>query len=154
MARWLEDASLITLLMLMVALAIGRIVMRNLLDTGVAWGDPLLRVLVLWVGLAGAIVATREDKHIAINILTHLLPRRLRLVSRLFADLFTATVSGIVAWYSAQFLMSEYESGTIAFGNVPVWVCELILPLAFGAITLRILALAAGRVWNPLDTRP
>ena len=43
-----EDALLVLLLSTMILLAGTQIVLRNMLDTGVVWIDPLLRVMVLW----------------------------------------------------------------------------------------------------------
>ena len=70
-----EDALLVILLSAMIALAGTQILLRNLLDTGFVWIDPMLRVLVLWLGLIGATVATRNDKHIQIDVLTRFFER-------------------------------------------------------------------------------
>ena len=43
-----EDALLVLLLSVMIGLASTQILLRNLLDSGFVWIDPLLRVLVLW----------------------------------------------------------------------------------------------------------
>ena len=60
----IEDSLLVVILSSMIALAIFQIISRNLFSEGVVWIDPLLRTLVLWIGLSGAIVATRQDNHI------------------------------------------------------------------------------------------
>ena len=43
-------------------------------------------------------------------------------------------------------MLDERIAGTIAFASVPTWVCELILPVAFGVIGLRYLLLAVTHV--------
>jgi TRAP-type C4-dicarboxylate transport system permease small subunit len=48
-----EDALLVVLLSTMIVLAGTQIILRNFLDSGFVWIDPLLRVLVLWLGLLG-----------------------------------------------------------------------------------------------------
>ena len=53
-----EDALLVILLSLMILLAATQILLRNFFDLGFVWADPLLRALVLWLGLIGATVAT------------------------------------------------------------------------------------------------
>ena len=63
----LEDSLLVGLLSLLIILASAQIFMRNVLDTGIVWIDPLLRVMVLWLSLIGAAVAARELKHIQIE---------------------------------------------------------------------------------------
>lgn len=133
----IEDALLVGIVIAMILLAFGQIIMRNLLDIGIIWVDPMLRVMVLWVGLLGALVATRLDKHITIDVLTRLLPPFWKLVSRIFTRLFTALVSGIIAWNAARFVLDEYEVGSIAFYGFPSWPLEIIIPIGFGLISLR-----------------
>ncbi|RMH22762.1 MAG: TRAP transporter small permease subunit, partial [Gammaproteobacteria bacterium] len=67
----LEDALIALLLLGMLGLAITQIIMRELLHSGLPWIDPLLRIAVLWLGLLGALLATRLDRHIEINLISH-----------------------------------------------------------------------------------
>ena len=64
----IEDSLLVVILSSMIILAVYQIISRNLFSEGIVWIDPLLRTLVLWIGLVGAVVATRTDHHIQINI--------------------------------------------------------------------------------------
>ena len=54
-----EDFVLALLLSAMILLASAQIFLRNLFDSSLSWGDPMLRILVLWVGLLGALAASR-----------------------------------------------------------------------------------------------
>ena len=144
-----EDALLVLLVSAMVLLAGAQILLRNLFDAGLVWADPLLRVLVLWVGLVGAIVAARADRHIAVDLLSRLLPAPARRLSRALTDAATVVVCGFLAWHAARFVALEYDGGALAFARVPAWVCELILPVGFAVIGLRYLALLAGRLREP-----
>jgi TRAP-type C4-dicarboxylate transport system permease small subunit len=54
-----EDVILVILLSTMIGMAAFQILFRNLFDAGIVWGDILVRILVLWLGLVGAMVATR-----------------------------------------------------------------------------------------------
>lgn len=143
--KWLnrfEDWLLIGLLSTMVTLAFFQIVYRNLLGGGVGWIDPLLRVLVLWVALGGAIIATRSNRHIRIDVLVHRLPQKAdRLVQRL-AYLISMTVCGLIAWFSLGLIQMDYADATIAFSGIPAWVTELIIPFSFAMMVLRFLLLA------------
>lgn len=135
----LEDGLLAALLLAMLLLASSQIFLRNLFDIGLVWADPLLRIMLLWLGLLGALAASRDNKHISIDVLTRLLPERFRLFSHCFTTLFTASVSGLVAFHSARFVVAEFEAQTIAVMGVPAWCFESIIPLAFGLIALRYL---------------
>lgn len=133
----IEDTLLVTILLAMVTLAFSQIVMRNFLGTGSIWLDPLLRVLVLWVGLLGALVATRQNKQISVDVLTRFLPERLKTISDIITRTFAAIISAIIAWHSFLFLIDEWNSGAMAFASVPAWLPESIIPIGFAIIALR-----------------
>jgi TRAP-type C4-dicarboxylate transport system permease small subunit len=134
---WIENSLLIGLLALMVGLAATQILFRNLLDLSLLEADQLLRMLVLWVALLGAVAASRDRKHISVDVLARFLPARLHAAVRAFTDLFTITVCLVLAWQSVLFVQGERATAELAFGSVPVWVTELILPTAFALIALR-----------------
>jgi len=133
----IEDALLVSLLMLMIGLAVFQIVLRNGFDAGLVWADPLVRVLVLWLGLIGAMVASRTDNHISIDIVSKYLCARLKRVTTLLVYLFTTLVCALMTWHSARFVIMEKADGMLAFFSVPIWICELVIPFAFGIITIR-----------------
>ena len=122
-------------------LAIFQIISRNLFAEGVVWIDPLLRMLVLWVGLAGAVVATRTDHHIRIDVFTKYLPRIILPYIQRVVYLFTLSICLLIAWHAARFVYSEFEYGTIAFASVPAWVTELIIPVSFTLVAVRYILL-------------
>jgi TRAP-type C4-dicarboxylate transport system permease small subunit len=147
-----EDGLLVVLLTLMIVLAATQIVLRNLFDSSLLWADPALRVMVLWIGMIGAMVATRFDKQISVDAVSRYLPPRWKAGARVVTDLFTATVSCTLTWHSVRLILEDRMGGLMVFGSVPLWVCELALPLAFGVIGIRylLLALLHGReaVWT------
>lgn len=149
--RVVEDGALVGLLLMMVLLAVVQIVMRNFADQSLVWADPFLRVSVLWIGLLGAGIAARENSHIAIDIATRYLPERLARVSGVVLSLFTAGVCTALAWFAFAFVRSEYSYGMIAFGSVPAWWCESIMPAAFALMAVRYLGIGVGLT---LGSRP
>ena len=134
---WTENALLIAMLALMVALAAAQILLRNFLDMSIHDADQMLRLLVLWVALLGAVAASREGKHIHVDAIARWLPGRIRSGVAALTDLFTLSMCLLLAWQSLRFMQSARESGEMAFGSLPVWVAELILPLGFTLIALR-----------------
>lgn len=132
-----EDSILISLLLVMITMAVLQIFLRNFFDSGIVWGDSLVRVLVLWIGLVGAMVASRTDNHISIDILSRYLPPRIKRFTTLAVHVFTAVVTAVMAWVSLEFVKMEMGDKMIAFANVPAWVCESIIPIAFLVISIR-----------------
>jgi TRAP-type C4-dicarboxylate transport system permease small subunit len=133
----IEDGLLVFILTTMIVLAIFQIVSRNLFVEGAVWIDPLLRLLVLWVGLAGAVVATRTDNHIRIDVFIKYLPIFIRPYIQRVVYLFTFTICLLIAWHAARFVYSEYEYGTMAFTGVPVWIAGSIIPVSFTLVAVR-----------------
>jgi TRAP-type C4-dicarboxylate transport system permease small subunit len=102
----------------------------------------MLRVGVLWVGMIGAMVATRSDKQISVDAVSRFLPARLKARVRITTDVFTAVVSAVVAWSAYRLVLDDRAAGVTAIAFVPVWVCEAIIPVAFGVIAIRYLLFA------------
>jgi TRAP-type C4-dicarboxylate transport system permease small subunit len=139
----IEDGIIIMLLSTMLGFAVLQIILRNVFHSGIHWSDSFLRILVLWLGLMGAMIASRNGKHINIDLLSKYLPGKIADLSNIFCQLFTAVVSATVAYYSALFVLMEKASGDMAFANVPLWICEAIIPFAFAVISVRYFVLAA-----------
>ena len=132
-----EDAVLVIVLSGMILLAAAQIVMRNVFNFGFIWSDEALRMLVLWIALAGAVAASRSDKHINVAILDRFLPEKVRNVVKIVIHLFTAGVCGVVTWNSVQFVLTSKEYGDLLMGSVPAWLLQLVLPIGFGLICYR-----------------
>lgn len=137
LGRMAEDAVLVILLGGMVLLAAAQIILRNFFNIGFIWSDEALRLLVLWVAVAGAVAASRSDKHINIAVLDRFLPGRLAAVKNLLVHAFTAFISGIVAWQGWLFVRTSREFGDVLMGGVPAWLLQLVLPVGFGLICYR-----------------
>jgi TRAP-type C4-dicarboxylate transport system permease small subunit len=150
----LEDGLLALILGLLVLLAPLQIFLRNFFDAGISWGDPLLRVLVLWVGMLGALAATRGRRQISIDVLSHVAGERVQSAVGVVTSLFTAAVCAIVAYHSARFVASEIEYQTTAFAGVPAWTCEMVIPVAFGLIALRYALYSVGDLWDVIAGPP
>lgn len=145
-----EDAVLLVILIGMILLAGTQIFLRNFFDNGFFWGDELLRLMVLWLTVAGGLAASRMDKHISIAVLDRFLPPGAQLVSKILIDVFTASVCALFAWHSARFVMGSYEYGDTLMRNIPAWTIQIILPLGFGLMAYRHLILAIKRpfLWS------
>lgn len=133
----LEDAVLVLILAAMILLATAQIFLRNFFDIGFFWSDELLRLLVLWLAMAGAVAAGRKDRHISIAVLDRFMPPAVQRVSRILLDGFTAGVCGLLAWYSLQFVRDSHAYGDLLLGVVPAWLAQAVLPLGFALLSWR-----------------
>ena len=113
--------------------------MRNFFATGLFWGDAAGRYLVLWVGLLGAMAATRDDNHISIDIISRYSSEKIKPLIRMITDSATAFICGLLTYSAVIFIRDEMSSGIDAFASVPTWIAGIILPAAFGIICVRYL---------------
>ena len=135
----LEETALVLLMGTLIGTAFAQIILRNLLSITFVWTDPLVRHLVLWCGLVGAMIATRQDKHIRIDALLRLLSPPWRDWVHAFTSLFSAGVCLLLTWISLRFIGDEMAAETTAFLNIQTWQLQLIFPLSFGIMALRFL---------------
>ena len=133
----IEQTLITILLSLMITIAFLQIVLRNIFATGIAWADPLVRNLVLWVGFVGAAIATREGRHITIDVLPHWVPQQVKAIIGVIIQLFAAFICGLLTFASVKFVRNEALMGSITFLGIPAWVPQLILPITFGIMALR-----------------
>lgn len=138
-SRALEDALLIAAFVALLLLAGTQIVMRNFLGSGFSWIDPLLRILVLWVGMLGAVVATREDRHIGIDVLSRFVPLTALPWLKRVTAVITAIISGLLAWHTFRFVRDEHAYSDVEVAGLPVWMWQAILPFGFALMTWRFL---------------
>jgi TRAP-type C4-dicarboxylate transport system permease small subunit len=144
-ARSVETSLIVVILGGLILLGAAQIVLRNF-SVAFAWSDGLARLAVLWLGLLGALAASRDGRHIAIGAATRWLPPLLRVVAGVCADLFGAAVSAALAWVSWAFVSDSREFADTLLGNVPAWWLQSIMPVAFALIALRFLMQAVRRV--------
>ena len=139
LGKLLEDALLVTLLVALIGLATTQIVMRNVFETGLTWSDELLRLLVLWLAMAAAIAAARDDRHIAIDVLSRFIEGKKLAAIRILIALFTASVCGVLTWHAVRFVNEGRLFEDVLLGGFPAWILQSIMPLAFGVMTYRYL---------------
>lgn len=130
----IEDTILVLMLLALVVLSGGQILLRNLFATGLQDMDSILRLLVLWSGMFGAIVATRQGRQIHIDVWSERLGPRARHLVRLLIQLFATSMCALIAWHTGAFVVIEYGTGSTVFASVPTWLAAGIFPVAFTLI--------------------
>ena len=130
----------------LILLGAAQIVLRNFFSIGFAWSDGVARLAVLWLGLLGALAASRDGRHITMGALARWLPPGARRVAGLCADVFGAVVSGALAWFSWVFVSDAREFGDTLLGDVPAWWLQSIMPVAFALMAWRFVIAAVKRL--------
>ncbi len=145
--RWLhhfEDLLLASVLAAMLTLAMIDIAMRLITGGSLIWIPPVLQILVLWLGLLGALLASRSQEHIAIDVISRFVGPLGKKVCGISGSVFAALVCSLVAYFSIVFLQQSIEYDDIAFAQVPAWPLQLIIPFTFSLMSLRFFLHALG----------
>ncbi len=153
--RWgtaAENAALVILLGALMLLAVGQIVMRVFFSFGFIWADELVKLLVLWIALVASIAASRSDRHLRIDMLSHFVAAKYARFPRLIVDAFAAFMCGVLAWQSWRYLQLTIEFEDTVLVDLPAWIAYGLLPLSFGLMCYRFLVSSGAeliRVFQP-----
>lgn len=152
--RLAENFALVALLGTMVVLAVLQIVLRQFFDDGIVWADELIKIIVLWLAMIGSIAAARDNRHIRIDLLSHILPERGVILTRMLVDLFAAVVCAVIAWQAWRYLQIEIEFEETVLLNLPAWMAHSIVPAAFLLICYRFLVSVLKEVYEMFRGEP
>ena len=148
--RFAENTALVVLLGTMIVVAVFQIVNRQLLGSmfAIPWADELVRFIVLWLAMVGSIAACRDNKHIRIDAITHVLSGSVVTVIKIVVDIFAAAVCAMIGWQAFRLVREEVSWGEYVIGDVPLWLAHAVVPVAFFLISyqflVRVLRLAYG----------
>jgi C4-dicarboxylate transporter DctQ subunit len=135
----LETIMLVSMLTAMMLVAVGQIIMREAFGTGFGWADELVRLMVLWLAMVGSIAACRENRHIRIDALSHIMPDIAVKLIRVLVDVFAASVCLVIAFQAWRYLQIEIEYGDEVLVDTPAWIAHSIMPAAFGLMAYQFL---------------
>ncbi len=91
------------------------------------WVDPLLQKGTLWLAFLGASLATSEERHIAIDVLSRLAPRKGKLVMKGLVGLGCSAVTFVLAvafWGQVRRIAQEGMAYTIYGNSGAVHMCD------------------------------
>lgn len=134
----------------MILLSVLQIVNRQFLGGGIAmpWADELIKIIVLWLAMVGSIAACRDNKHIRIDLISHLLSGPVVAWSRVVVDLFAAGVCAMIGWQAWRLIREEMSWGDTALVDIPIWTLHIIVPVAFALISYRFLVGVAKQIYS------
>jgi TRAP-type C4-dicarboxylate transport system permease small subunit len=121
----------VMLYLLLIGMISVTIIARNLFHFSSHRLLELAPTVVLWLALVGATLALKHHRHIKIELLLRLLPKKARLAAMLLTNLFAIIVTALLAWVAVPFVINE----TALFGRWG-WVA-VCFPLFFAIACLR-----------------
>ncbi len=145
----IEDLAVALALLAMGLLPVLEMVLRGLFSLGVPGSVGYVQNLTLWVGFLGAIIASRERRHLNLSTAKLVLPAGLNRIAGAATALVSVAVGAGLFWASLEFVLIEMADPVRLGGWLPLWCVEAVLPLSFLVITLRF-ATQAGRLPHQL----
>ena len=142
--RLAENTALVVLLGTMIGVSVFQIINRQLLDGSfsLSWADELVKIIVLWLAMIGSVAAARDNKHIRIDLITHVLSGPVVAWAKVIVDLFASAVCAVIGWNAYRLIREEMSWGDTIFTDVPLWMLHTIVPLAFLLISYQFLVRA------------
>lgn len=136
----IEFVFVATLLLGMSFLAFAQVVMRNIASYSFVWGDIVVRIAVLWLGILGASIATSERGHIHIDMLTKIVPNQLSKYLDALVDLVATGACASFFVISLKFIAVERDVGSmIHLLHTPEWIFMTIFPVGLGLMSIKFL---------------
>jgi len=123
------------------------IVGRKLFHGGVSGAAAFEQHLVLIIGLLGGMFAARDRRLLALSTLTTFLKGRWQTFARVFSSAFATGITIFLCLAALQLVQAEKGGGAMLAYGIPRWTIQLIMPLGFGVIALRLLW-HAGDTWR------
>ena len=124
---------------------------RYMLGTGSSWPEPIAILLMMVFTFIGAAAAYRANAHIAVTMLTDVLPRRVQALAEVVVDLLMALACAFVAWYGGRLALETMGQSVAELPWLPVGVTYAALPIG-SLVTL--LFVLERRLYGPQHERP
>jgi TRAP-type C4-dicarboxylate transport system permease small subunit len=151
-----ERALVVLLLSGLIGVGLLQMLLRNVFASGIFWADELLRHAVVWLGILGASLATRERQHLAVDLLPRVFPPWCQSWLTLLTNVMAAGICLLLCAAAWRFVQAERAAGTMLAFSVAAWIMQSIFPLGFLIMALRfgLQVLAAIRQLVPRSAQP
>ena len=130
-----EEILCMVSLVFMALLPVMESIARLIFKTGILASSGLTSHLLLFVGLLGGMICTRNDAHLAISLVHYIPEGKIKQRFKVFCYHVSAFVATVIVWSSVSFIKIGLESKVIGF--IPIRVFALIIPISFGVIAVR-----------------
>jgi tripartite ATP-independent transporter DctM subunit len=134
-------------LLALLALPLTESLLRTLFSSSLPGAAPFAQHLTLWVALVGGALAAREGKLLSLAGGELLGDGSWGRAARLGSTVVAVAVSMVLARASWELVLVDRAAATELAAGVPVWWAQLVLPVGFLAIALRLIE-RAGTQWT------
>lgn len=120
--------ALFAMMMAMLSLVVGNVAARYVFNHSIPWAEELSQYLMVWVTWAGAGLALRQGRHVAVDMLQARLPQRLQQVTRLAIGAAILAFLLLLVVVGVRFAAFTWRDETPVM-NIPMGIPYLAIPV-------------------------
>ena len=113
-----------------------------IMDDVEAMSDELIKLFVLWATLIAAISASRQNKHLKIDLISKMINTKHALLLETFTGLVTCTICWVIAWNAFRYVGLTFDFDEKVLIDTSAWVVYSIVPVAFSLMGYRYLTIS------------
>ncbi len=119
------------LLLSMLLITVTQIIFRNFFGIHLNVASEIARQEVIWLTFTGGILSTLKGKHIAIDLLSKIIPLNFKNILATILNISAAIVCIIMVYFSINFVKMEIEFSSMIADKIPAWTFQIIIPIGF-----------------------
>lgn len=136
----LEEVFLVILMIAATLLVAAQVVTRFILKVPLPWSEEIARYMFLWLTWVGASYATKERKHVRIDIIYEKLPEKGKKICTAISTVIWIVFLAVMVYLSVRLTASVASGGQIAVGSgIPMWIPYASIPVGMGLMLFRLL---------------
>jgi tripartite ATP-independent transporter DctM subunit len=148
---WLRQGENLVLCSILVALMVLPLLeafLRKAFQTGIPGATALVQHFTLIIAMLGGALAARDSRLLAMSALPTILPPKWKVFAALFSGTAATTVTLFLTFAGIEFVKTELESGNFLVGTLPIWWVQIVTPIGFALVTVRLLWNASPKWWG------
>ncbi len=124
--KYFEEVLSGIFMVLMFLATFSNVVARYIFNNPIQWAEEFSRYAFIWVVFLGAVVCTKQKRHIGIDSLVKALPGHVQPWMNIAADVLTLALMVIIIWYGG--ILTWRATQITATLKVPQYVIYLVVP--------------------------
>jgi tripartite ATP-independent transporter DctM subunit len=122
----------------LMVLPLAQIAARKFLHAAIPGEAAIVSTMTLWLGMLGAAIAARDGKLLTLATGEFLPKGRLGDIAHVFAGAIGALICTVLAMGAAALVASDRAAGDMLTPQIPEWIADLVLPVGFALIAIRL----------------
>lgn len=114
------------------------VILRYFFNSPIEWAEEFSRYAFIWLVFMGAALSTKHKKHIAIDTVLLVMPKRVQALMLLLADLVSMALMLVLVYYG--WILMTFATQPTATMKIPQYWIYLVVPLSAALIVVHSLS--------------